>query len=123
MAYDNTNRGTIGRNDQKQEGSKQPDFRGQCNIDGREFWISGWIQTNREDGSKFFSLAFEDKQEAARRREGQGNGGGRQSAPQGRQPAQRAPQGGGGGGWGGRQQAPAQTGPADQDGFDDDIPF
>ena len=39
--YDNTNRGSIWKNDKK-ETEKHPDFTGSINVDGKEFWVSAW---------------------------------------------------------------------------------
>ncbi len=39
--YDNTNKGIAFVNDKK-ESEKHPDFKGSLNVDGKEFWISGW---------------------------------------------------------------------------------
>ena len=39
--YDNTNRGSIWKNDDKQE-DKHPDFKGSLNVNGQEFWVSAW---------------------------------------------------------------------------------
>jgi len=41
MSYDNTNSGFIGKNSRKTE-EKHPDITGSVNVDGREYWISGW---------------------------------------------------------------------------------
>lgn len=41
MAYDNTNTGAIWKNDDK-DSDKHPDFKGQANINGQEFWVSAW---------------------------------------------------------------------------------
>ena len=41
MGYDNTNRGQIWKNDKK-ETENHPDFKGSINIDGKEYWLSGW---------------------------------------------------------------------------------
>jgi hypothetical protein len=51
---DETNRFTMGRNRRKTQ-DKQPDFNGKMNVDGKEYWLSAWIQTNGKDGSKFFA--------------------------------------------------------------------
>lgn len=64
MAYDNTNRGTIAKNDRKTE-DKHPDIAGQINVDGVDYWINGWQKTNSKDGSKFYSLTVKPKQERA----------------------------------------------------------
>lgn len=39
--YDNSNRGAIWNNDQKKT-DKHPDFSGSINVDGKEYWLSGW---------------------------------------------------------------------------------
>ena len=39
--YDNTNRGAMWNNERKQS-ENHPDFSGSINIEGKEYWISGW---------------------------------------------------------------------------------
>ena len=39
--YDNTNRGSIWKNDKK-ETDKHPDFTGSLNVNGEDFWVSAW---------------------------------------------------------------------------------
>jgi hypothetical protein len=39
--YDNTNRGSIWKNDKK-ETDNHPDFTGSLNVDGTEYWVSAW---------------------------------------------------------------------------------
>ena len=62
--YDNQNAGILSRNDRK-ETEKHPDFKGFCDIEGTEYWISGWIREAgpqaKTPGRKFFSLRFEPK--------------------------------------------------------------
>jgi len=41
MEYDNTNRGSLWGNDKK-ESDRHPDFKGSINIEGKEYWLSGW---------------------------------------------------------------------------------
>jgi hypothetical protein len=71
MAYDNTNTGIMYRNDRK-ESDKHPDFTGTINIDGTDYWLSGWVKEGRDGtkmaGKKFFSLAFKPKEDSAPRR-------------------------------------------------------
>ena len=43
MTYDNTNRGQIWGNKDKVKDT-QPDYKGSINIDGREYWLSGWTR-------------------------------------------------------------------------------
>ena len=62
MAYDNTNSGMLKKNDRKEKDS-HPDYRGIINVDGVDYWLSGWIKTGKEgskmEGQKFFSLAVQ----------------------------------------------------------------
>ena len=66
MPFDRTNTGTLRRNDRKQKDT-HPDFTGDLNINGTEFWLAGWIKTAGENaknpGQKFFSLAVKPKEE------------------------------------------------------------
>ena len=39
--YDNNNRGQLWGNDKK-DSPKHPDFKGSINVDGVEYWLSGW---------------------------------------------------------------------------------
>ena len=61
--YDNTNSGALFKNDEK-ESEKHPDYRGTIDIEGREFWLSGWIKTSKK-GTKFMSLAVKPKEPPA----------------------------------------------------------
>lgn len=62
--YDNTNRGTIAKNNRKEQDS-HPDIAGSINVAGVDYWINGWLKTNSRDGSKFYSLTVKPKQERA----------------------------------------------------------
>ena len=57
--YDNTNRGSIWRNEDKTE-DKHPDFKGSLNVDGVDFWVSAW---KRKEGAnpKAPALSFSIK--------------------------------------------------------------
>lgn len=55
------NTGSLRRN-AKKEKDTHPDAKGSCNINGQEFWISGWIR-EEDDGSKWTSLSFTPKEE------------------------------------------------------------
>ncbi len=39
MAYDNNNRGSVWKNDDKAS-DKHPDFKGSLIVDGKEYWVS-----------------------------------------------------------------------------------
>jgi hypothetical protein len=64
MAYDNTNSGLLARNRRKDKDT-HPDYSGSVNVDGVEYWLSGWLRTGKEGsrlhGEKFFSLALKRK--------------------------------------------------------------
>lgn len=57
--YDNS--GAVFVNDRKDKPS-HPDRSGQATIDGREYWVSGWLKKDR-NGNPFLSLAFKPKGE------------------------------------------------------------
>jgi len=57
--YDNTNRGVLFKNDKKEE-EKHPDYRGNINIGGKEFWLDAWIKKSKA-GVKFMSLSVKPK--------------------------------------------------------------
>jgi len=61
--FDNTNRGAVWKNDKK-ESDRHPDFKGSINIEGKEYWLSGW---KRKEGghpnSPALSLSVQPKEE------------------------------------------------------------
>jgi hypothetical protein len=62
MAYEQKdNSGSLFRNERKEKDT-HPDHTGTALIDGREYWVSAWIKT-KQDGGKFFSMAFKSKDE------------------------------------------------------------
>lgn len=61
--FDNERRGALFKNDRKRDGKQDPDYRGQCQIGGVEYWVSAWINTSKKDGSKFMGLTFQPKQD------------------------------------------------------------
>ena len=54
------NSGIIAKNDGKAE-ARHPDIKGQATIDGRAYWVAGWLKEN--DRGKFYSLSFTAKDE------------------------------------------------------------
>ena len=54
MNYDETNRGAIWKNDNKEK-ETHPDFKGSVNVDGREYWVAAW---RRADGASPSSPAL-----------------------------------------------------------------
>jgi hypothetical protein len=63
MSYDNELTGLISKNDRKTTDA-HPDIKGQCEIGGVQYWISGWMKTRNSDGGKFYSLKFTAKDAA-----------------------------------------------------------
>ena len=59
MEFDNTNRGSLFKNDRKDD-AKFPDYKGSINVDGTEYWLSAWIKVSK-DGAKFMSLSVKNK--------------------------------------------------------------
>ena len=59
MAYDNTNRWTLNKNDRKSQES-HPDYKGSINVNGVDYWLDGWIK----DGAngKFISGSTKPKE-------------------------------------------------------------
>jgi len=58
--YDNTNKGTIGKNTRK-ETDNHPDITGSINFEGVDCWLNGWGKVNSKDGSTFYSLSIKRK--------------------------------------------------------------
>src|SRR5262249_44298396 len=63
MDYDNTNRGALFRNDDKDPNDdRDRDYSGTLDVEGTEYWISGWVRTSKS-GRKFLSLSVKPKQD------------------------------------------------------------
>ena len=63
MEYDNTNRGALFRNDDKDPNDdKDRDYNGTLNVEGTEYWLSGWVRTSKS-GRKYLSLSVKPKQD------------------------------------------------------------
>ena len=63
MQYDNSNRGAIFKNEDKQQ-DNHPDYKGSLNVNGVDLWVSGWIKTSEKTGKKFMSLSVKPKDAA-----------------------------------------------------------
>ena len=53
--YDNTNRGALFVNDKKQK-ANHPDYSGKINVNGTDFYVSGWKKQGKS-GAGFLSLS------------------------------------------------------------------
>jgi hypothetical protein len=62
MSYEQRdNSGSVFVNDRKDKDT-HPDRTGTAMIDGKNYWVSGWIKKDR-NGKSFMSLAFKPKEE------------------------------------------------------------
>lgn len=59
--FDNTNRGALFKNDKEGGNPNWPDYRGNLNVNGTEYWIDAWIKESKKDGKKFMSLSIKPK--------------------------------------------------------------
>jgi uncharacterized protein (DUF736 family) len=58
--YDNTNSGALFKVEDK-ETDNHPDYRGEINAGGIDYWLSGWIKTSKK-GTKFISFKLKPKE-------------------------------------------------------------
>lgn len=66
--FDNTNRGVLFRNERKQT-DRHPDYTGRININGTEYWLSGWVNEIRNGaraGQNMVSMTIGDPVDAPR---------------------------------------------------------
>ncbi len=65
MAYDNNMTGMLSKNERKAQ-PNHPDYSGSVEIDGKQYWLSGWIKEGKDGGKmagkKFVSLAIKPKE-------------------------------------------------------------
>lgn len=69
MNYDNRNTGILTANERKRD-DKDPSHQGSINIDGKEYWLSAWVNTGREGsklaGKRYFSIKVKPKLQSDR---------------------------------------------------------
>jgi len=112
MSYDNTNRGQMWRSKDKQKENDR-DFQGSINIDGVEYWLSGWAR-KQGDNPNAPSVRFSVQRKDQVHNQGVENTNqAMQQAPQQQAPQQQAP----------RQQQPQQQQQQNDQNFDEDIPW
>lgn len=58
--YDNNMRGVLFKNDRKEQ-PNHPDYKGNAEVDGVDYWLSAWIKEGKN--GKFMSLSFKPKDE------------------------------------------------------------
>ena len=58
------NSGALFRNTDKQN-DEDRDFSGTLDVDGAEFWLSGWIKQSKKTGKKYLSITVKAKDEPA----------------------------------------------------------
>ena len=58
--FDNTNTGSLWPNERREKDT-HPNTTGSANIDGVEYWVSGW--TKEKNGKKFISMSYKRKDE------------------------------------------------------------
>ena len=59
--YDNNMRGVLFKNDRK-ETSNHPDYKGTCEINGAQYWMSAWLKQDK-NGRTFMSHSFSVKED------------------------------------------------------------
>lgn len=64
--YDNTNRGALFKNKDK-DAENHPDYKGNLNANGTEYWVSAWIKTSKA-GEKYMSVSIVPKEEKTKER-------------------------------------------------------
>lgn len=60
MAYEQKDMSGSVFNNPRKEKDTHPDRTGDCTIDGRKYWISGWVKQDK-NGKQYLSLAFKPK--------------------------------------------------------------
>jgi hypothetical protein len=54
-------RGSLFKN-KRERTEKSPDYKGDMKIDGKLYWLNGWIQTDK-NGDKYMSLSLQPKEQ------------------------------------------------------------
>lgn len=66
MEYDNTNTGTLFKNESDNE--KAPQYKGKINVDGKEYELAAWVREAKSGKGKFFSLKIQEPRQKAEKK-------------------------------------------------------
>lgn len=61
MQRNNENSGALFKNDRKEKDT-HPNLSGHINIEGKDYWLSGWTKRNDDGSFKVISLAAKQKE-------------------------------------------------------------
>lgn len=59
------NSGALFKND-RARGDKDPDYKGEITVAGRDYWISAWLNESERDGQRYLGLKLTPKNEERR---------------------------------------------------------
>lgn len=78
--YDNTNKGVLFINDRKEKDS-HPDRKGSINVDGKEYWMSGWDKQTSKGDTISLSLQPKEQRSSGGGQQQRNNNNNQRSAP------------------------------------------
>ena len=55
--YDNNMTGINSKNDRKEKDT-HADIKGKCEIEGKQYYIDGWLKQRKDGSGSFYSLSF-----------------------------------------------------------------
>ena len=61
MAFDKTNTGTLGKNKNKRPDKQDPDYNGKIDIEGKLYYLDGWIKEGSNDNGPYSFLSLRAK--------------------------------------------------------------
>ena len=56
------NKGNLFKNENKREGKQDSDYSGQLNVEGKIYWLNGWINTDK-NGKKYLGVSVRPKEQ------------------------------------------------------------
>lgn len=59
--FDKTNTGILSRNERREKDT-HPEYTGQINVGGVDYWLSAWVKERKDGTGKFFSLSVKAKE-------------------------------------------------------------